>query len=134
MKVSEIMSEGIISVDVSDTIKTVAKCMKENDIGSLPVFENGTPAGFVTDRDLVLALANDCTLDDPVSVAMTPEVISVAVDEDVTEVARIMEDNQISRIVVMEGTKPVGIISLQDLSINVENSHLKAEIIEEIKH
>lgn len=134
MKVSEIMSEGIISVDVSDTLKTVSKCMKENDIGSLPVFENGAPAGFVTDRDIVLAIADDCTLDEAVSSAMTPEVISVAADEDVTEAARLMEDNQISRIVVMEGTKPVGIVSLQDLTINLENTHLKSEIIEEIKH
>jgi CBS domain-containing protein len=134
MKVSELMHEGVLTAQVSDTIRKVAMMMKENDIGSLPVFENDTPAGFVTDRDIVMACAEeDTNLDDDISAAMSPEVISVSPDKDITEAARIMEDNQISRLLVMEGNQPMGIITLQDLSVNIDNPHLKAEVIQEIK-
>ena len=134
MKVLDLMHEGVISAQVTDTIRNVAQMMKENDIGSLPVFEDNKPAGFVTDRDIVMACAEmDTNLDDDIAVAMSPEVISVSPDADVTEAARIMEENQISRLLVMENDHALGIITLQDLTINIENTHLKAEIIEEIK-
>lgn len=135
MKVSDVMHGGVIVSQVTDTIRAVATIMKENDIGAVPVFENGEPAGFVTDRDIVLACAGEgASLDDTIASAMSPEVIAITPDQDITEAARLMEENQISRLLVIDGKNPVGIITLQDLSLNVENSHLKAEIIEEIKH
>jgi CBS domain-containing protein len=135
MKVQDLMHEGVIAAQVTDSIKRVAQIMKENDIGSLPVLENGAPVGFVTDRDIVLACAEDSTtLDEEIATAMTPEVIAITPDKDVTEAARLMEEHQISRLIVVDNNRPVGIITLQDLTTNVDNTHLKAEIIEEIKH
>lgn len=135
MKVQDLMHEGVIAAQVTDSIKRVAQIMKENDIGSLPVLENGAPVGFVTDRDIVLACAEESTtLDDEIAAAMTPEVIAITPDKDVTEAARLMEEHQISRLIVLDNNRPVGIITLQDLTANVDNTHLKAEIIEEIKH
>lgn len=135
MKVMDLMHEGVITVNVNDSIRRVAQIMKENDIGSLPVIENEAPVGFVTDRDIVLACAEtDTNLEDTIAAAMSPEVIAVSPDKDITEAARIMEEKQISRLLVVDNNRPVGIITLQDLTTNVENTHLKAEIIEEIKH
>lgn len=134
MKVSEVMHEGIIKAKVSDSIRNIAKLMKENDIGSLPVFEDDSPVGFVTDRDIVLSLADEDTgLDDSIDAAMSPNIIAVDSEKDVTEAAMIMEEQQISRLLVTNQGRPVGIVSLQDLSVNVENPNLKAEIIQEIK-
>lgn len=129
------MHTGVITAEVTDTIRSVAKIMKEKDIGSMPVVENGKVCGYVTDRDIVLSFADgETTLDDEIVVAMSPDVISITADQDVTEAARLMEENQISRLLVMEGDKPSGIITLQDLSLGLSNTHLKAEVIEEIKH
>ncbi len=134
MKVSEVMHEGIFRAEVSDSIRHIAKLMKENDIGSLPVFENDSPVGFVTDRDIVLSLADDeINPDDTIDAAMSPELIAVDCNKELTEAARIMEERQISRLLVTSEGRPVGMISLQDLSTYVENTHLKAEIIEQIK-
>lgn len=135
MIVSELMHQGIIGANISDSLKAVCKIMKENDIGSVPVLENEKAVGFVTDRDIVLACAEeDCDLDEEISVAMSPEIISVTSDTDVIEAARLMEENQISRLLVIDNDNPVGIITLQDLSLNVNNRNLEAEVIEEIKH
>lgn len=135
MKVQELMHEGVIAAQVTDSLKRVAQIMKENDIGSLPVLENGSAVGFVTDRDIVIACADEeVTLDEEVATAMSPEVIAISPDKDITEAARMMEEHQISRLLVVDNNKPIGIITLQDLTLNVDNTHLKAEIIEEIKH
>lgn len=135
MLVSELMHKGVIGANVSDTLRAVCKIMKDNDIGSVPVLDNEKAVGFVTDRDIVIACAEeDCDLDEKISVAMSPEIISVTSDSDITEAARLMEDNQISRLLVIDSGTPMGIITLQDLSLNVDNRHLKAEVIEEIKH
>lgn len=135
MKISDVMSENVICVQVSDTMRAVAKMMKDSDIGALPVLDNGTPVGFVTDRDIVLAIAeDDCELSAPISEAMSPEVFAISPDKEITEAARIMEDKQVSRILVVENNKPVGMVTLQDLTLNVDNTHLKAEVIEQIKH
>jgi CBS domain-containing protein len=135
MKVLDLMHQGVIVAQVTDTIRKVSKIMKENDIGALPVFDKETPAGFVTDRDIVLACAaEDASLEDTIAAAMSPEIYFISPEKDITEAARVMEEKQISRLLVMEGNNPMGIITLQDLTLNVDNTHLKAEVIDQIKH
>lgn len=135
MQVSEVMSQGVITAKVNDSIRSVAKLMLDNDIGAVPLYDNDSPAGFVTDRDIALSCASEnASLDDEVASAMSPEFIAVSMDKDITEAARIMEEKQISRLLVVDDNKkPVGIITLQDLASNVSNSHLKSEVIEQIK-
>lgn len=97
MKVSEVMTEGLIRASISDTIRQVAKLMKDNDIGSVPVFEDEAPVGFVTDRDIVLTLADkDCELNSTIDVAMSADVFGIDCDKDITDAAKIMEEQQIS--------------------------------------
>jgi CBS domain-containing protein len=134
MQISEIMHQGVIVVQASDSVRHVAQIMRDEDVGALPVYDNESPTGFVTDRDIVLACADeDFDLDDKISEAMSPEFIAVSKDKDITEAARIMEEKQISRLLVVDGKKPVGIVSLSDLSANLENPHLKSEVLNEIK-
>lgn len=134
MLVSEIMHQGIISASINDTVKTVATIMRREDIGAVPILEEDRVVGFVTDRDIVMScIADGFTPDEPISHVMNEEVISVKSDRDIEEVARLMEENQISRLVVLdERERPVGMVSLQDLSQNVTDE-LNAEILARIK-
>ncbi len=133
MHVSEVMSKGIISVTSLDSVKKVAKLMKDQDIGAVPVIEKGRPVGFVTDRDIVLhCVASGYNLDGPISHAMSGNVITVHEDEDITEVNRLMRENKVSRILVTDkGDHPVGIVGIQDLSR--EDKNLIAETVLAIK-
>ena len=51
---SEIMSEGVISLDISGTVEDVAQLMQKNRVRRIPLTENGQLAGLVTFDDLVL--------------------------------------------------------------------------------
>jgi predicted transcriptional regulator len=118
MQISEVMSKGIIGVNIDDTIKKVSELMRDKDIGAVPVFEQEKPVGFVTDRDLVVSgIAEGLSFEEPVSRAMSDSVICIEADKEVEEASRLMQERQVSRLLVIdENRKPVGMLSLQNLS------------------
>jgi CBS domain-containing protein len=135
MHVSEIMHQGVTTAQIGDSLRRVATMMKKHDIGSLPVYKNERPVGFVTDRDIVIAcVANGHSPDEPVSLAMSRDVIFVYEDQDISMATKLMEQNQISRLLVVDkGERPVGMLSLSDIALRSSDDHLKAEILGEIK-
>jgi CBS domain-containing protein len=120
MQVSEVMHKGVSTVQINDSIKRVAALMKREDIGSVPVYKNERPVGFVTDRDIVIScIAEGHSVEDHISHAMTREIVYVSEDADIEEARKLMQTNQISRLLVVDnGHNPVGMLSLHDLAIN----------------
>jgi CBS domain-containing protein len=135
MQVSEIMHEGVVTAQINDSLRRVATLMKKQDIGGLPIYKNERPVGFVTDRDIVVAcVASGHSPDDPISLAMSRDLVSVYQNQDVNEAIKIMEQKQISRLLVLDkGDRPVGMLTLRDLALRSDDDHLKAEILNEIK-
>ena len=136
MQVSEIMHQGLQTIKSTDTIRDAAKLMKDFDIGSIPVYEESKPVGFITDRDIVVGcVASGASADSPVAEAMNPEFVCVKEEEDIREAAKLMKDRQLSRIVVVDQKEqPVGMVTLQDISNNLRDESVKGEILSKIKH
>jgi CBS domain-containing protein len=135
MHVSEIMHKGVSTVQINDSIKKVASLMKREDIGSVPVYKNERPVGFVTDRDIVVScLAQGHSSEDPISLAMTREIIYIHEDDDISEASRLMRDNKVSRLLVVDkGENPVGMLSLHDIARRTDKDALKSEVLTDIK-
>lgn len=135
MQVSEVMHVGVRTVDVTETIRNVAKLMKEEDIGAVPVVQNERAIGLVTDRDIVIgAIAEDEDLDEPVSkLIIDSGIYSVSPSTTLDEASRIMKKNKISRLLVTEDYRPIGMLSVQDLALYSEDEELTGEVISEIK-
>jgi CBS domain-containing protein len=108
--------------------------MRNLDIGALPVCgDNDRLVGIITDRDITIRATAGCC--DPagtcVSDVMTPGIIYVFEDQDVTEAAHLMEENQIRRLVVLNQDKRlVGIVSLGDLAVKAGDDELSGEALE----
>lgn len=120
MQVSEIMHQGLISVDINDSVKKVAAIMKEEDIGAVPVMDEGKPVGIVTDRDIVITcVAEGHSTDDPISHAMSEDIITIEKDRDLSEASRLMQQNKVSRLLVLDNDKPIGMVSLHDLTLEI---------------
>jgi CBS domain-containing protein len=135
MQVREVMHEGVETAQITDSLKKVAAVMKREDIGGMPVYKNMRPVGFVTDRDIVISsVASGHSPDDPVSLAMRREIIFVYENDDITKAINLMEQHQISRLLVVdEGERPVGMLSLHDLTLYFDNALKTAEVLSEIK-
>lgn len=134
MQVSEVMHKGVSTVQISDSIKKVAALMKREDIGSVPVYKNERPVGFVTDRDIVVScVAHGHPTDDPITHAMTREIVFVRETDDLSLATKLMRDNQLSRLLVVdEGERPVGMLTIHDISKFPEGQNLSS-VITDIK-
>jgi CBS domain-containing protein len=135
MHVSEVMTKGAECVAPSTTLQEAARKMKNLDVGPLPVCENDRLIGMVTDRDItVRAVAEGC---DPkttrVKEVMTPDIVYCFEDQDVSEAARRMEENQVRRLVVLNRDKRlVGIVSLGDLAVETGDERLAGQTLERV--
>jgi len=136
MQVNEVMTRGVECIRPNDSIAHAAERMKELDVGALPVCGDGDRlVGMITDRDItVRATAGCCGPSDTcVRDVMTPNIIYVFEDQDVSEAAQLMEENQIRRLVVLNRDKRlVGIVSLGDLAVKVHDDHLSGEALEQV--
>lgn len=135
MQVQEVMHKGVNTVQIQDSIKKVAALMKREDIGAVPVYKNERPVGFVTDRDIVVScVADGHSIEDSISHAMSREIYSVKEKDDINQAVQIMKDQQISRLLVVnEGDRPVGMLTIQDITKNLLDNDVKIDVISEIK-
>jgi CBS domain-containing protein len=136
MQVREIMTGDVECARQDTTIAQAAKRMRELNVGSLPVCgENDRLVGMITDRDITVR----CTAQsgDPgttlVSDVMTPNVVYCFEDQQVAEVAQLMEENQVRRLPVLSADKRlVGIVSLGDLAVKCGDDALSGEALEQV--
>lgn len=119
MKVKDCMCNEVIYVRPECSTEECAKLMGENHIGCIPVCDNTNKVvGIVTDRDILLRTigcrkeVNNTKISD----IMTCNVTSCTPETDVKEAERLMKENQIRRIPVMENNKVIGILTLGDLA------------------
>lgn len=95
--------------------------MNEFDIGTLIVTGGDTIAGIVTDRDITIrAIAEG---KDPTSSTVadicSKNVVTVEPDAPVQEAVELMRANALRRLPVTEGHKPVGVVSMGDLALDL---------------
>jgi CBS domain-containing protein len=114
MKVREAMAKIVSSARKSDKVTDVAKKMKQEDAGFIPVVENGgTLIGVITDRDIVIrciAEGHD-PRSETVEHLMSREVTIIAPDDDIEQAATKMERDEIRRLPVAENGRLVGVLS-----------------------
>jgi acetoin utilization protein AcuB len=126
MFVGERMSRPVISVSPDAPINDVLAMFKKEHIRRAPVIKNGKMVGMVTGTDLINASPSSVTtlsiwemhyLISKVTVknVMSKKVITVDKDTPIEEAARIMTDQKIAGLPVMDGKKVVGIITETDL-------------------
>ncbi len=114
MLVREAMAKTIRTAGPSDTVQQVAELMRAEDTGFVPVAEQGRLLGVVTDRDLVvgcLAEGHRDPLAEQVSHCMHQPVVTIRPEDELEEAARLMSQNHVRRLAVLDGDKLVGILS-----------------------
>src|SRR3954471_9897724 len=135
MKVREIMTPNPRTAEPDTTLEEIATIMKDEDVGVVPVVENGRVIGLVTARDIVVRCiaggkdATECVAED----VMSEDVRTVESDADVDDAADIMGDEQIRRLPVVRNGKLVGMLSLGDIAVKAEDEdETTAETLEEV--
>lgn len=123
MQIREMMTPNPVCCTPDTELQQAAQMMAEHDCGALPVVENErsrTPIGMITDRDIVCRVLADGR--DPlrahVSDAMTANPVAVSIDSDLEECERLMEQNQVRRLPVVDQTGGIcGIVAQADIAL-----------------
>ncbi|MCF7996557.1 MAG: CBS domain-containing protein, partial [Chromatiaceae bacterium] len=105
MQLQDVMTPQLEYISQNESMIHAARMMREHDIGMLPVLEENQIVGVVTDRDIVTrGLADAIDPETPVSRIMTTGVELRYTDDDVDEAAKLMEQQQIRRLIVVDRT------------------------------
>lgn len=130
----EIMTRSVTTATREMSLQAVAALMRDGDMGSLPVVENGKLVGIVTDRDIVVrAVAEGRDATTAIGEVMTSEVFAVRAEDFVFEAIRLMGDKQVRRVpVINENNELIGIIAMADVALETEDEREIAETLEEI--
>lgn len=134
MKVREKMSKSVGYVKPTNTVVEAAQVMQKLNVGSVPVFDQNKVVGVVTDRDIVVrnVAHGKVPQDTKVQDVMTSQVTTVTPDMDVEEVSKIMAQQQIRRVPVVENNQLVGILSLGDIATDYRFDTEASEALTEI--
>jgi len=119
MQVHGIMTQPVDVIDSSTTSRDAAKRIRDENIGALPIRENGELVGMVTDRDIVArAVAlNSLPSSTSVSEVMSRGIYYCFEDDSLEEAARIMAEHQVRRLPVLNRAQElVGIIAMADIA------------------
>ncbi len=139
----DVMETAVITVSPDTTIKELAEVLTKNKISGVPVVEaSGKLVGIVTEGDL---LHKEVTPSAPISFApvfgglaslkdferyqedvkklsamtageiMTSKLYTVNESADIRDISKIMMDNNVNRVPVVDGDKLVGIVSRSDV-------------------
>jgi CBS domain-containing protein len=127
--VGEVMAPASRMASPDDTVLHAAQRMRDEDIGALPVGEGDRLIGMLTDRDVALRLVAEGR--DPartqVREVMTPELRSVFEDASLEDVARMMTEQPLRRLAVLDRQRHVvGVVSLADLMRRRRAAQLQA--------
>lgn len=119
MKVKQAMHKGCTWCAPDTSLSEVAKILRDEDIGSVPIGENDKLIGMVTDRDITCrGVAEGHDLSSLTARDVMTEGVSWCMeDDDLDSALQKMEENQLRRMPVMNGEKRmVGILSLGDIT------------------
>lgn len=131
--IADVMTRDPACIDLTDAATEAARRMRDVDAGDVIVCDEGRIAGIVTDRDIAIRLvAEGRPLDTPVSeICSTDDLATLTPQTNVQDAVQLMRERAIRRIPVVEGDRPVGIVSIGDLATRLDPSSALADISEQ---
>ncbi|MCO4850157.1 CBS domain-containing protein [Bacillus vallismortis] len=132
MKIRDIMTKNVECCEPTASITELAKQMRDSSVGSIPICENGTLKGIVSDRDIVTRCLAENQVDAKASDIMSADTVSGHPDMSAEEASQLMAEHQIRRLPILENERIAGIVALGDLSVEKDTDQKAGEALSEI--
>lgn len=125
--------EALWSVGPTDNIQNALRLMSDKDIGFLVVLERDSLVGVLSERDCVrrVALAGKSPTATSVADIMVRKVVTANLAYTFADCLKLMHDNGIRHLPVMNGSKVIAVVSIRDLLSEAVSHH--AKIIAELE-
>jgi CBS domain-containing protein len=129
MLIREVMTESVVTAQPHQTVRAIAELMRDRNVGSVVLVAGGRPVGFVTDRDLALSvLADGRDPSGPAGDHASSPVITADPEMEVEEGAELMIRHGVRRLVVVDGDRLCGVVTLDDLASRTGEAGLASRL------
>jgi CBS domain-containing protein len=132
-RIREVMTSDPRTVEPDATVAEAARVMAQDDIGAVLVTERGRVSGILTDRDIVVR--GVAAGRDPgatrVAEVCTSDPVTLTVDQSVEDAIRVVREQDVRRIPVVQDGRPAGIVSIGDLAIERDPDSALADLSSE---
>jgi CBS domain-containing protein len=111
------MNRIVVTVGPGHTLREAARRMTARNVGAAVVIDpEQAGAGIVTERDILHSLSAGQDLDSELVAAhLTSDVVHAAADWPLERAAEVMVEHSIRHVIVIEGSEPIGILSMRDI-------------------
>lgn len=116
VSVSRVMSTGLKTLPPEAKLKDAAGLIMKENVSSIPVVRDGRLLGIITLTDLVRAFSHEFEGVYRNGELMSREVITASRYHSLYHIVGLMRENNISRVVIAEGKRAVGMVTVTDLS------------------
>lgn len=138
MQVKDIVKKRPQYLDADATIREAAELMRKNNNGFEPLVRGEKIIGTVTDRDIAIrAVAEGVNPDDKISSIATPSVLYAFEEDDVIDVLKNMQDQNVQRLIVLNNPNDkdfIGVVSVSDIADRCDDDELAREVVNCCKH
>ncbi|MDF2819904.1 MAG: yhcV [Clostridiales bacterium] len=134
LQIKDIMSRDIACLKSDDSIEQAAQLMKQYNVGSIPVCNQNKVIGIITDRDIALrsVATGQNSSQQKVSDIMTANPVVGNPEMNVDDASRLMSQNQIRRLPIVDNDSLVGIVALGDISVEPSLQNTAEEALKNI--
>jgi CBS domain-containing protein len=131
--INEVMTRDVSACEPNATVAEAAKVMAREDVGPVPIVEDGRLIGILTDRDIVVRVVAEGR--DPnattVNEIASTELVTVSPDDNLDDALNLLAEHQVRRLPVVEGDRLVGIVAQADIA-RLGKDKKTGEVVEEI--
>jgi CBS domain-containing protein len=128
--INEVMTHDPRSIAPDATLQEAAREMRDGDIGAVLVMDGDDLRGIITDRDIVVRAIAEGR--DPGSTGagdiITGGVITIEANQSASDAAQLMREKDVRRLAVTQDGRPVGIVSIGDLAVELDTDSALADI------
>jgi CBS domain-containing protein len=126
MEIREVMTESVVTAPPDAPVRHVAELMRERNVGSVVLVDgDGTPVGFITDRDLAVSvLADGHGGEEPAEGHASSPVVTGGPAMTLEEATELMARHGIRRLPVLDGGRLTGIVTLDDIAARAGDAEL----------
>ena len=128
--IRDVMTPNPECVSSDTPVAEAAKLMRDKDFGAVLTAENDEVQGILTDRDIALRVVAEGK--DPSSTTVgevaTTGIETLSPDDSVDDAIKLVREHNVRRVPVVEGAKPVGIVSIGDLALERDEDSALADM------
>jgi CBS domain-containing protein len=134
VRLSEIMTAGVVTAAPETSAVEVARLMRDHRVGSVIIVDPaGSPVAMVTDRDLaVRVLAEGVSPDSPIAEHASRPLICGEPEMELDEAAALMVQHRVRRLPVVAGEELVGIVTLDDIAVRSGNLEVAQKMTQDV--